>query len=323
MKPALGTVLGSAVAVAVAVAALAASAPAGVERAHGKAAQASGLRIVSTIGLDSAPTDLIAASGSLWASLGREEIVRIDPETNRIVARIQPGGVGLAAGFGAVWAFDILAGEVLRIDSATNRVTRRIQVGGLPTGIAVGHGSLWVANQLDSTVSRISPETGRTVARIQLDLGGIWPGAILATSDAVWAVAGNGNVVNRIRPETSTVDLRIPIRGARAITVARGSVWVGVADSASLVRIANGKAVRVAVPGRRANAYGPQLAGGTALWLAVPGSVARVGSLGGREPSLRFPAHHYLSAIAVAGDIWVADQTAEHILRLEITGGVT
>ena len=157
MKPALGTVLGSAVAVAVAVAALAASAPAGVERAHGKAAQASGLRIVSTIGLDSAPTDLIAASGSLWASLGREEIVRIDPETNRIVARIQPGGVGLAAGFGAVWAFDILAGEVLRIDSGTNRVTRRIQVGGLPTGIAVGHGSLWVANQLDSTVSRISP----------------------------------------------------------------------------------------------------------------------------------------------------------------------
>ena len=323
MKPAVGTVLGSAVAVAVAVAALAASAPAGVERAHGKAAPASGLRIVSTIGLDSAPTDLIAASGSLWASLGREEIVRIDPETNRIVARIKPGGVGLAAGFGAVWAFDILAGEVLRIDSGTNRVTRRIRVGGLPTGIAVGHGSLWVANQLDSTVSRISPETGQTVARIQLDLGGIWPGAILATSDAVWAVAGNGNVVNRIRPETSTVDLRIPIRGARAITVARGSVWVGVADSASLVRIANGKAVRVAVPGRRANGYGPQLAGGTALWLAVPGSVARVGSLGRREPSLRFPAHHYLSAIAVAGDVWVADQTAEHILRLETTGGVT
>ena len=100
-------------------------------------------------------------------------------------------------------------------------------------------------------------------------------------------------------------------------------MWVGVADSASLVRIANGKAVRVAVPGRRANAYGPQLAGGTALWLAVPGSVARVGSLGRREPSLRLPAQHYLSAIAVAGDVWVADQTAEHILRLETSGGVT
>ena len=56
MKPASGTVrLGRRGAVA--AAALAASAPAGVERAHGKAAQASGLRIVATIGLDSAPTD--------------------------------------------------------------------------------------------------------------------------------------------------------------------------------------------------------------------------------------------------------------------------
>jgi len=321
MKPAVGTVLGSAVAVAVAVAALAASAPAGVERAHGKAAQASGLRIVSTIRLDGAPTDLIAASGSLWASLGREEIVRIDPETNRIVARIKPGGVGLAAGFGAVWAFDILAGEVLRIDAGTNRVTRRIRVGGLPTGIAVGHGSLWVANQLDSTVSRISPETGLTVARIQLDLGGIWPGAILATSDAVWAVAGNGNVVNRIRPETSTVDLRIPIRGARALTVALGSVWVGIANSASLLRIRDEEAVRIAVPGHRASGLGPQLAGGDALWLAVPGRVARVRPANGNKLGIRFPAGHYLSAIVAGGDIWVADQTAERIVRLTVTNG--
>ena len=280
------------------------------------------LRIASTIALDSAPTDMIAAAGSVWVSLGLEEIVRIEPSTNRVVARIRPGGVGLAAGLGAIWATNILSGDLLRIDPRTNRVTQRIRIGGLPAGIAVGHGSLWVANQLDSTVSRISPETGRTLAKVQLDPGGVWPGAILATAHAVWAVAGDGNVVDRIRPETSTVDLRLPIRGARAITLALGAVWVGVADSPTLVRIGNGKAVRVPVPGPRANGYGPLLAGGTSLWLAVPGKITRLRGGNPLEPSFRLPRDHVLSALAVAGDVWVADQTAARLLRLKTTGGV-
>ena len=158
------------------------------------------------------------------------------------------------------------------------------------------------------------PETGRTAA-IQLDKRDL-AGLVVATSDAVWAVAGDGNVVDRIRPETSTVDLRIPLRGARGLTLALGSVWVGIANSASLLRITNGRAVRVAVPGHRANGLGPQLAGGSALWLAVPGGVARVRPAGGHKPSRRFPAGHYLSAITVAGDVWVADQTTERIVRL-------
>ncbi len=257
MKLAFGTVLGSAVAAGVAVAALAVSAAAGAEPARGKPASASGLRVVATIEVRGAPSGMVMAAGSLWVSLGVDGIARIDPATNEIVARIQPGGVSLAAGFGSIWAVDIFADVLLRIDPETNRITDRIPVGGLPTGIAIGHGSVWVANQLDSTVSRVSPETGRTVATIQLDRGGIWPDAIVATSGAVWAVAGDGNVVDRIRPETSTVDLRIPLRGARALTVALGSVWVGIANSASLLRIRDGEAVRIAVPGHRANGLGP------------------------------------------------------------------
>lgn len=319
MKPAFGTALGSAVVAGVAVAALAVSAAAGAEPARGKAPGASRLGVVETIELRGAPSGMVMAAGSLWVSLGVDGIARIDPATNEIVARIQPGGVSLAAGFGSIWAVDIFADLLLRVDPETNRITHRIPVGGLPTGIAIGHGSVWVANQLDSTVSRVSPETGRTVATIQLDKGGIWPDAIVATSGAVWAVAGDGNVVDRIRPETSTVDLRIPLRGARALTVALGSVWVGIANSASLLRIREGEAMRIAVPGHRADGLGPQLAGGDALWLAVPGRVARVRPANGDKLGIRFPAGHYLSAIVAGGDIWVADQTAERIVRLTVT----
>ena len=321
MKLASGTGLGSALAAGVAVAALAVSAAAGAGPARGKPAGASGLRVVATVELRGAPSGMVMAAGSLWVSLGVDGIARIDPATNEIVARIQPGGVSLAAGFGSIWAVDIFADLLLRIDPETNQITHRIPVGGLPTGIAIGHGSVWVANQLDSTVTRVSPETGRTVATIQLDRGGIWPDAIVATSGAVWAVAGDGNVVDRIRPETSTVDRRIPLKGARALTVALGSVWVGIANSASLVRIREGEAVRIAVPGFRANALGPQLAGGDALWLAVPGRVARVRPANGDKLGIRFPAGHYLSAIVAGGDIWVADQTAERIVRLTVTNG--
>jgi streptogramin lyase len=319
MKPAFGTVLGSALAAGVAVAALAVSAAAGSGPARGKPTGASGLRVVETIELQGAPSGMVMAAGSLWVSLGVDGIARIDPATNEIVARVQPGGVSLAAGFGSIWAVDIFADLLLRIDPETNRITHRIPVGGLPTGIAIGHGSVWVANQLDSTVSRVSPEAGRTVTTIQLDKGGIWPDAIVATSGAVWAVAGDGNVVDRIRPDTSTVDFRIPLRGARALTVALGSVWVGIANSAALLRIREGEAMRIAVPGHRADGLGPQLAGGDALWLAVPGRVARVRPANGDKLGIRFPAGHYLSAIVAGGDIWVADQTAERIVRLTIT----
>ena len=318
MKPAFGIFLGSAFAVGVAAAALVVgAATAGSAPARENRADASGMQVVATVDLRGAPSGMVMAAGSLWVSLGVDGIARIDPATNQIVARIRPGGVSLAAGFGSIWAVDIFSDVLLRIDPATNRITDRIPVGGMPTGIAIGHGSVWVANQLDSTVSRVSPETGRTVATIQLDRGGIWPDAIVTTPDAVWAVAGDGNVVDRIRPETSTVDLRIPLRGARALTVALGSVWVGIANSASLLRITDGRAVRIAVPGHRANGLGPQLAGGSdALWLAVPGGVARVRPADGHKPSRRFPAGHYLSAITVAGDVWVADQTTERIVRL-------
>jgi sugar lactone lactonase YvrE len=322
VKPAFATVLGSALVAGIAAAALAASgAAAPVDPARGPAAVPErGLQVVAAIDPGGPPSSMVMAAGSLWVSLGVDGIARIDPATNEIVARIRPGGIALAAGFGSIWAIDIFFDELLRIDPETNRISDRIPVGGLPTGIAIGHGSVWVANQLDATVSRVSPVTGRTIATIHVDEGAIWPGAILSTPAGIWVVAQDGMVVNRIRPQTATVDLRIPIPYARTLAAALGSVWVGVANSTSLIRITHGKAARVAVPGRRADGYGPRLAGGASLWLAVPGSVARVRPQARQQLALRLPADHHLSAIIVADDIWVADLTTERVVRLADAG---
>ena len=91
-------------------------------------------------------------------------------------------------------------------------------------------------------------------------------------------------------------------------------MWVGRANAASLVRIGPKRIDHVDVPGPRADGYGPELAGGSELWLVAGGGVVQV------RPALssayRLPRLHHVSAVAAAGDVWVADQTAGRIVRL-------
>jgi streptogramin lyase len=283
------------------------------------APRAGALAIVSTIALDGAPSSLAVTARAVWASIGMGGVVRIDRGTNQVTSRIEPGGavIGLAAGHGAVWAVDVFGDRVLRIDPETSTVTREIRVGRLPNGIAVGHGSVWVQNQLDSTVMRIDPDSGRVRATIFFGPGELWPGSLLATPDDVWVVSGGGSSVSRIDPLTTSVTREIPVLAARSLAFAHRSVWVGRADSRSLVRIGRSRIDHVDVAGYRADGYGPALAGGAELWLAAAGAVVQEGS----RPALvtRLGRRHHLSAIANSGDLWVADQTAGSVVRLRRT----
>jgi serine/threonine-protein kinase len=78
---------------------------------------------------------------------------------SRLGTGVAPSGV--AAGEGAVWIADGLGDVVLRVDPKTLRVAARIPVGSAPAALAVGKGSVWVANNLDGTLSRIDPRTNK------------------------------------------------------------------------------------------------------------------------------------------------------------------
>jgi len=317
MRVTLLIALASGLVAGVAAAALALSAAAaGGEPVRAAPTGELGLRVISTIDVGGAPSSLVVSGGAVWVSLGMDGIARIDPATSKVVARIRPGGavVALAAGFGSIWALDLFGDRLLRIDPATNEVERATKVGGLPTGVTVGHGSVWVANQLDTTVSRVSPQTGRVLSTTRLGSGTLWPGAIAAGVEGVWVVTAGGNEVSRIDPRTTAVDIRLPVRGGRSLAVARGSLWVGLANDERLLRIDRAGMAVVGVPGHRANGYGPELAGGASLWLALPGRVARVAPAGGLR--LRLPDRSHVSAIVVTDDVWVAEQDAERVLRL-------
>lgn len=79
--------------------------------------------------------------GSVWvATAENNAVIRIDENTNQVLATIDVGGwvEDVAVGAGAVWAVLPEDASVVRIDPATNKVTDRVRVDGFPSAIAVG-----------------------------------------------------------------------------------------------------------------------------------------------------------------------------------------
>jgi YVTN family beta-propeller protein len=133
---------------------------------------------------------IAVGEGAVWV-IDNGGLVRIDPASNRIAARIEilvtPFATldagGIAAGEGAVWVTNPVAGTVSRISPASNRVSSRIKVGKTPLGVAVGEGSVWVANSDAGTVSRIDPDQGKVVATLRI---GPNPTEIAVGAGGVW-----------------------------------------------------------------------------------------------------------------------------------------
>jgi hypothetical protein len=104
-------------------------------------------RLIASTPLVSQGGSMASAFGSVWvADIARERLLRLDPRTRGIEARIPLGGeawVGAAAG--SVWA--VRSDRLLRIDPSTNRVVATIPTGGQgPGGVLEGRGVVWLGN---------------------------------------------------------------------------------------------------------------------------------------------------------------------------------
>ena len=124
------------------------------------------LRNGSTIARIPIPTDGVNAglafgAGSIWlAATGKSQLLRIDPSSDRLVAkirldasrngRVRPLGGGVAFAAGRVWVSRDSSGprgDVVAVNPATNRAgATPVTVGTGPDAIVSGFGSLWVDN---------------------------------------------------------------------------------------------------------------------------------------------------------------------------------
>ena len=107
------------------------------------------------------PAYFASAPGAVWVMcVGDTTVLRIDPATNAIVARVEAGpqpGDGTVGADGLVWVPLRGAAKVARIDPATNAVVDTIAVSGTPMLLNVAFGDVWVPDYRGSTIWRLTP----------------------------------------------------------------------------------------------------------------------------------------------------------------------
>jgi hypothetical protein len=278
-------------------------------------------------------TDVAAASDAVWL-LNRSQppgdatLVRVDPATDQVVARIAvgPAAVRVAAGDGSVWVLRSSSNgsDLVQVDPATNRVAKTVPLGS-STGPAMasgGHllvagGAVWVMNQ--AGILRVDPGSGRAKTVMGPDRYGPLSG-LAAARGSVWAVAGM--VVEQIRPEDGTIRWEDAPEGLTpmipsGLAAGAGALWV--VGSGFLARFDPGTR-RVVATFRVGHGVGTDadlVAGDKRTVVALHNKILYLIDPAANRvrAQVRLPS---AGAVAVgASAIWVTDQANGRLLRVE------
>jgi DNA-binding SARP family transcriptional activator/DNA-binding beta-propeller fold protein YncE len=127
-------------------------------------------RLVSSMPVGKLPLFVAFGYGAAWVANYRGDSVSvIRPGSARAeTIPVGQGPLGIAAGAGAVWVVTFWQRELVRIDPETRRVVARIDIGDGPLGVTVGAGAVWVTNRDSRTISRVEPSRNKVVATIRL-----------------------------------------------------------------------------------------------------------------------------------------------------------
>jgi YVTN family beta-propeller protein len=162
---------------------------------------------------------------SLWLLNDKSSLSRIDPDTGRVLAKIQLPGLTfdhLAVAADSIWVAGCCVGMV-RVDAGTGAVAT---AKASPDGpIAIGFGSLWVADPFSDEVWQIDPRSGEPIRTLHCQ-GRAFDVAV--GEGSVWVACGGGTVL-RVNPSSGEVVRTIEVGGTPAgIAVGEGAVWVAV-----------------------------------------------------------------------------------------------
>jgi len=153
-------------------------------------------------------------------------VVQLVAATNTVGSRLEVKDPcsGLADGFGSLWSPSCGDHVVVRIDPATGNVLARIAADPANSegGITVGAGSIWLVTK-PSTLVRIDPKSNIVVASISLPSGSENP---LFADGAVWVSSYEHGQLLKIDPGTASVVATIPVGPKpRFLTSGAGSIW--------------------------------------------------------------------------------------------------
>jgi YVTN family beta-propeller protein len=173
------------------------------------------------------PTETLAVGfGSTWiACKGLGLLTRLDPSAR---IRLGGSSlIAVTTGFGAVWALDgARSGTLLRIDPGTNRISARVDVGTMGAyNVWTGAGSVWVAGDQAAEIVRIDPATNAVTAHIAVGDG---PADMVFRADTAWVINHRDLGLFRIDARTNNSQLlgRIPGGAPERMVFAAGHLWI-------------------------------------------------------------------------------------------------
>ena len=159
---------------------------------------------------------------AVWVINPDQSLSRIDPRTNRIVARVKANAQVIAAGEGDLWIGQ--EGGIAEVDTARNVVSRQIPLGeDSPSGLAVGAGSVWAADPFDGSVWRIPRDRPAGKRRIPLAR---WVNVVAFGAGSVWATNEIADEVYRIDPRTNTARVVARTASPRGVGAGDDGAWV-------------------------------------------------------------------------------------------------
>ena len=197
------------------------------------------------IPLGATPLFLASQATGTWAATQEGTVVHLNSARGRVdaTATIDFTPSDLAVLGNDAWVGSRLAPLVARVSRRYERDVAHVPlprpsdragvIGPVAPRLTAGGGSLWVAEG-QTTVIRIDPRTNRIKQTITPRTGA--SGAIAYGAGAVWV--GGANAVARISPASGVVVSTIPLDATpAAMTVDHGSLWIALADTATVVRV--------------------------------------------------------------------------------------
>jgi virginiamycin B lyase len=265
-------------------------------------------RLIANTALVSQGGSMASAFGSVWvADIAREQLLRLDPRTRAVEARIPLGGAAwVDAAAGSIWALG--SDRLLRIDPSSNRVVASIRSGGpAPGKVLDGAGVVWMA--YPHVLLRV--DLRRNVVTRTVPTSGAGYKALGAVSDGrvLYLTRGDGRL------------LRYDARTGKRLSAVRASFggWLmGVAGGTVFVAGDSGVTAVDAATGRsrwtrdlRAQAVNEGTFDGTTVWVHATDRAttrdrlwridARTGHVTG---SLTLPEFGAASVVAVGKQVW-------------------
>jgi hypothetical protein len=284
--------------------------------------------------------EVAAGPSGVWVLNRRrgkpDELVRVDPATDAVLARLQVNGVvsHLAVGEdGGVWLYrtgmTLDRPELVRVDPSTNRVADTIALPpgppGIPTGasaLLVAGGSVWLADQ-HNRLFQVAPAS-RRVREVTDGGHSLAVGHLAFAGGWVWATWGL--LLYRIDPRAGTVTMTVNnpdlhnAMPAVGLAGGAGQLWLygvgGAGEQLLKLDPADGRLLAMRQLSSRTDQTGVMAAGdrvvavrsGRRLLLSDPGGTLRA----------TVPVPEAQGGLAVGPDaVWVADPARGRLLRVD------